>query len=432
MFQVKVLVIGGGGREHAIVWTLSRSRLVDKIYCCPGNAGIAELAECIDVSPNDFDSLLDFVKYEWVDLTVVGPEDPLSRGIVDLFEKEGRRILGPTKAAARLESSKVFSKDLMKSHGIPTAEYGVFTSYVHAEEHIKFKGAPIVVKADGLAAGKGVFVASTVGEALDALKLIMKDRTFGEAGDRVIVEECLRGEEASFMVFTDGKTVVPMVSSQDHKRVFDGDRGPNTGGMGAYSPAPVITADMEKRVMEKIMKPTLRALKNEGIPYKGILYAGLMIDKGNPHVLEFNCRLGDPETQPVLSRLQSDFMNIAMAITDGTLSEVAIEWKRDPAVCVVISSAGYPGKYRKGELIRGIGDANKVDGVHVFHAGTTFNDGNVVTAGGRVLGVTATGENIAAAKRKAYEAVGKIHFDGMHYRKDIADRALEREKGKTS
>jgi len=429
---VKVLVIGGGGREHAIVWTLSRSRLVDKIYCCPGNAGIAELAECIDVSPNDFDSLLDFVKYEWVDLTVVGPEDPLSRGIVDLFEKEGRRILGPTKAAARLESSKVFSKDLMKSHGIPTAEYGVFTSYVHAEEHIKFKGAPIVVKADGLAAGKGVFVASTVGEALDALKLIMKDRTFGEAGDRVIVEECLRGEEASFMVFTDGKTVVPMVSSQDHKRVFDGDRGPNTGGMGAYSPAPVITADMEKRVMEKIMKPTLRALKNEGIPYKGILYAGLMIDKGNPHVLEFNCRLGDPETQPVLSRLQSDFMNIAMAITDGTLSEVAIEWKRDPAVCVVISSAGYPGKYRKGELIRGIGDANKVDGVHVFHAGTTFNDGNVVTAGGRVLGVTATGENIAAAKWKAYEAVGKIHFDGMHYRKDIADRALEREKGKTS
>jgi phosphoribosylamine--glycine ligase len=431
MVQMKVLVIGGGGREHAIVWKLSQSRLVDKIYCCPGNAGIAELAECIDVNPNDFDSLLDFVKYEWIDLTVVGPEDPLSRGIVDLFEKEGRRILGPTKAAARLESSKVFSKDLMKSHGIPSAEYSVFTSYVHAEEHIKFKGAPIVVKADGLAAGKGVFVASTVEEALVALKVIMKDRTFGEAGDRVIVEECLRGEEASFMVFTDGKTVVPMVSSQDHKRIFDNDKGPNTGGMGAYSPAPVITADMEKRVMERIMKPTLRALKNEGITYKGILYAGLMIDGDDPHVLEFNCRLGDPETQPVLSRLKSDFMSIAMAITDGTLSDIAIEWNREPAVCVVISSAGYPGKYRKGDVIKGIGDANTVDGVHVFHAGTAFNNGGIVTSGGRVLGVTAAGEDIAAARKKAYEAAGKIHFEGMHYRKDIANRALEREEAKT-
>jgi phosphoribosylamine--glycine ligase len=431
MVQMKVLVIGGGGREHAIVWKLSQSRLVDKIYCCPGNAGIAELAECIDVNPNDFDSLLDFVKYEWIDLTVVGPEDPLSRGIVDLFEKEGRMILGPTKAAARLESSKVFSKDLMKSHGIPSAEYSVFTSYVHAEEHIKFKGAPIVVKADGLAAGKGVFVASTVEEALVALKVIMKDRTFGEAGDRVIVEECLRGEEASFMVFTDGKTVVPMVSSQDHKRIFDNDKGPNTGGMGAYSPAPVITADMEKRVMERIMKPTLRALKNEGITYKGILYAGLMIDGDDPHVLEFNCRLGDPETQPVLSRLKSDFMSIAMAITDGTLSDIAIEWNREPAVCVVISSAGYPGKYRKGDVIKGIGDANTVDGVHVFHAGTAFNNGGIVTSGGRVLGVTAAGEDIAAARKKAYEAAGKIHFEGMHYRKDIANRALEREEAKT-
>jgi phosphoribosylamine---glycine ligase len=432
MVQMKVLVIGGGGREHAIVWKLSQSRLVDKIYCCPGNAGIAELAECIDVNLNDFDSLLDFVKYEWIDLTVVGPEDPLSRGIVDLFEKEGRRILGPTKAAARLESSKVFSKDLMKSHGIPTAEYSVFTSYVHAEEHIKFKGAPIVVKADGLAAGKGVFVASTVEEALDALKLIMKDRTFGDAGDRVIVEECLRGEEASFMVFTDGKTIVPMVSSQDHKRVFDDDKGPNTGGMGAYSPAQIITADMEKKVMDKIMKPTLRALKSEGITYKGILYAGLMIDGGTPNVLEFNCRLGDPETQPVLSRLKSDFMSIAMAVTDGTLSDTAIEWSREPAVCVVISSAGYPGKYRKGDVIEGIGEANKVDGVQVFHAGTAFKNGSIVTSGGRVLGVTASGEDIAAARKKVYEATGKIHFEGMHYRKDIANRALEKEKAKTS
>ncbi|MEJ2697145.1 MAG: phosphoribosylamine--glycine ligase [Candidatus Sulfobium sp.] len=425
---MKVLIIGGGGREHAIAWKLSLSRSVDKIYCCPGNAGIAEVAECIDIAPDDFDSLVDFVKYEWIDLTVVGPEDPLSRGIVDRFEKEGRRILGPTKAAARLESSKVFSKDLMKSHGIPTAEYRVFTSYVHAEEYVKFKGAPIVVKADGLAAGKGVFVASTVEEAMDALKRIMKDRVFGDAGDRVIVEECLRGEEASFMVFTDGKTVVPMVSSQDHKRVFDGDKGPNTGGMGAYSPAPVVTGDMEKKVMERVMKPTLRALKGEGIEYKGILYAGLMIDKGIPYVLEFNCRLGDPETQPVLSRLRSDFMDIAMAIVDGKLSDVAVEWNSDPAVCVVISSAGYPGKYRKGDVIKGIGGANKVAGVHVFHAGTSFNDGSIVTSGGRVLGVTATGEDIAAARQKAYHAVGKIHFEGMHYRKDIADKALKREK----
>ena len=429
---MKVLVIGGGGREHAIVWKLSMSRSVDKIYCCPGNAGIAELAECIDVNPNDFDSLLDFVKYEWIDLTVVGPEDPLSRGVVDRFEKEGRRILGPTMAAARLESSKVFSKDLMRSHGIPTAEYRVFTSYPHAEEYVKFKGAPIVVKADGLAAGKGVFVASTIDEALDALKVIMKDRVFGDAGDRVIVEDCLRGEEASFMVFTDGKTVVPMVSSQDHKRVFDGDRGPNTGGMGAYSPAPVVTADLQKRVMEKVMKPTLRALKSEGISYRGVLYAGLMIDKGNPYVLEFNCRLGDPETQPVLSRLRSDFMDIAMAITDGALSEVAVEWSSDHAVCVVMSSAGYPGKYRKGDVIDGIPEADKMDGVHVFHAGTAFDDDRVVTSGGRVLGVTATGPDIGAARDRAYEGVGRIHFEGMHYRKDIADRALDREKGKTS
>ena len=428
---MKVLVIGGGGREHAIVWKLSLSRLVDKIYCCPGNAGISELAECIDVNPNDFDSLLDFVKYEWIDLTVVGPEDPLSRGIVDRFEREGRRILGPSEAAARLESSKVFSKDLMKSHGISTAEYKVFTSYVHAEEHVRLKGAPIVIKADGLAAGKGVYVASTVEEALDALKLVMKDKIFGGAGDRVILEECLRGEEASFMVFTDGKTIVPMVSSQDHKRIFDNDEGPNTGGMGAYSPAPIITPALERKVMEKVMKPMLRALKSEGISYRGILYAGLMIDKGNPRVLEFNCRLGDPETQPVLSRLKSDFMEIAMAITDGTLADVDIEWSAEHAVCVVMSSAGYPGKYRKGDLIKGIGEANGMEGVHVFHAGTAFDDGGIVTSGGRVLGVTATGTDIAAARHRAYDAVGKIHFEGMHYRKDIADRALAAEIGGT-
>lgn len=427
---MKVLVIGGGGREHAIVWKLSQSKMVDKIYCCPGNAGIAEIAECINVNQDDFQALLDFVKYEWIDLTIVGPEAPLSKGIVDLFETEGRRILGPTKAAARLESSKAFSKDLMRSHGIPTAEYKVFTSYLHAEEYVKFKGVPIVIKADGLAAGKGVFIANTMDEAMDALRQIMKDRVFGVAGDRVLIEECLQGEEASFMAFTDGNTIVPMVSSQDHKRIFDNDQGPNTGGMGAYSPAPVITEELEAVVIEKIMKPTIRALKSEGVPYKGVLYAGLMIDKGKPYVLEFNCRLGDPETQPVLSRLQSDLMEVAMAVTDERLSEIEIEWKKDPAVCVVISSGGYPGKYRKGDVITGIGDANNVEGVHVFHAGTAFKDSDIVTAGGRVLGVTATGSNIAEAKKHAYEAIDKIRFKGMHYRKDIADRALDRGKSK--
>jgi phosphoribosylamine--glycine ligase len=426
---MKVLVIGGGGREHAIIWKLTQSRSVDKIYCCPGNAGIAELAECIEVDQNDYKALLDFVRYEWVDLTIVGPEDPLSKGIVDLFEKEGRKILGPSRTAAQLESSKVFSKDFMRSHGIPTAEYKVFTSYLHAEEYIKFKGTPVVIKADGLAAGKGVFVASDIDEAMDALRLIMRDRVFGEAGNRVIIEQFLSGEEASYMVFTDGKTIVPMVSSQDHKRIFDGDKGPNTGGMGAYSPAPVITEEMERVVIERIMKQTILALRSEGIKYKGILYAGLMIDKGQPYVLEFNCRLGDPETQPVLSRLETDLMDIAMSITDEKLSSVSnITWKKDASVCVVVSANGYPGKYRKGDKIQGINEANKMDGVYVFHAGTTSKDNSIVTSGGRILGVTATGSDIALAQSKAYEAVGKIHFDGMHYRKDIADRALKKEE----
>jgi phosphoribosylamine--glycine ligase len=422
---MKVLVIGGGGREHAICWKLSQSRSVDKIYCCPGNAGIAQIAECIDVNQNDFRSLLDFVKYEWIDLTVVGPEDSLSKGIVDLFEKEGMRILGPTMAGARLESSKVFCKDLLKSHGIPTAEYKVFTSYIHAEEYVRFKGAPIVIKADGLAAGKGVFVASTVEEAFDALRVIMKDKAFGAAGERVIIEECLQGEEASYMAFTDGKTIVPMVSSQDHKRIFDGDKGLNTGGMGAYSPAPVMTPELEKVVMEKVLEPTVKALRSEGIKYKGILYAGLMIHNGVPSVLEYNCRLGDPETQPVLSRLKTDFMDIAMAITDERLADIRIEWKSDPAVCVVVSAQGYPGDYRKGDVITGLDEVKTLEGVQVFHAGTAFRDDKIVTSGGRVLGVTATDGDIASAKARAYEAVQKIHFNGMHYRKDIADKALK-------
>ncbi len=313
----------------------------------------------------------------------------------------------------------------MKRHRIPTAEYKVFTSYLHAEDYVRMKGAPIVIKADGLAAGKGVIVASTVDEATDALRLIMKDRAFGDAGNRAIVEECLKGEEASFMVFTDGETIVPMVSSQDHKRIFDDDKGPNTGGMGAYSPAPVITKELESVVMDTIMRPTIEGLKSEGIKYKGILYAGLMIDDGNPYVLEFNCRLGDPETQPILSRLDTDLVDISMAITDEKLSDMDIEWNDEASVCVVLSSKGYPGKYEKGKVISGLNDVKKMDDVVVFHAGTAFNNNEIITNGGRVLGVTALGKDIKTAKDRAYEAVKKIHFDGMHYRKDIADKALK-------
>ena len=422
---MKVLIVGGGGREHAIAWKLSQSQKVDKIYCTPGNAGIAELAECIEVAPDDFGALLDFVKYEWVDLTIVGPEDPLSKGIVDVFEKEGRRILGPTKAAAMLESSKVFAKDFMRRYRIPTAEYKVFSSYIHAEDHVRMMGAPIVIKADGLAAGKGVIVAATVDEAINALRLIMKDRAFGDAGDRVVVEKCLLGEEASFMVFTDGETIVPMVSSQDHKRVFDGDAGPNTGGMGAYSPAPIITPEFEKEIIDTIMRPVIEGMKSDGIKYKGILYAGLMIDNKKASVLEFNCRLGDPETQPVLSRLDTDLLDICLALTDGKLSELEVKWKPEPAVCVVLASKGYPGKYEKGDIIEGLDTAKKIEGVTVFHAGTSFSGRNIVTNGGRVLGVTALGDDIRSAKIRAYEAIEKIHFNGMHYRKDIADRALK-------
>jgi len=422
---MKVLVIGGGGREHAMVWKLAQSKRVEKIYCAPGNAGIAQHAECINTSPTDFDALLDFVKHEWVDLTVVGPEDPLARGIVDAFEKEGRLIMGPSAEATQLESSKAFCKDFMKRWGIPTAEYKTFSSYTQAEEYIRMKGTPVVVKADGLAAGKGVIICNTHEEAMDALKLVMKDKAFGEAGNRVVVEQCLVGEEASYMAFIDGSTMLPMVSSQDHKRVFDNDEGPNTGGMGAYSPAPVVTAEMEKKIMEKVMRPTLKGLRRDGIKYKGILYAGIMIQDDEPYVLEFNCRMGDPETQPILQRLDTDFASICMAIAQGKLHDIELKWKPEASVCVVVASGGYPGKYDKGIPIKGLDEAAKVPDTVVFHAGTTFNDGDVVTAGGRVLGVTALGADIAAAKKRAYEAVEKIHFEGMHFRKDISDKAVK-------
>ncbi|MDA8174553.1 MAG: phosphoribosylamine--glycine ligase [Nitrospiraceae bacterium] len=421
---MKVLVIGGGGREHAIVWKLAHSKRVDKIFCCPGNAGIAEHAECIDLPVNDFGALLDFVRYEWIDLTIVGPEEPLARGIADAFRKQGRNIFGPGADAARLEASKSFSKDFMRRYGIPTAEYKVFNSYVHAEDYVRLKGGPIVIKADGLAAGKGVVVAKTPEEAGTALRHMMKDRAFGDAGEKVVVEECLQGEEASFMAFTDGKTIVPLASSQDHKRVFDNDEGPNTGGMGAYSPAPVLTQELQDLTMEKVMKPFLNGIKAEQMDYRGVIYAGLMIKDGGLKVLEFNVRLGDPETQAVLPRLDTDFFEIALAVSEGRLSEMLVNWKPGASVAVVAASGGYPGKYDKGKPISGLEKAAKMDDVVVFHSGTAFEDSKTVTAGGRVLAVTALGPDIESARDQAYKAITGIKFDGMHYRKDIAAKAL--------
>ena len=423
---MKVLVVGGGGREHALVWKIAQSKKVRKIFCAPGNAGIGKIAECVNIKADRINDLLNFARFEGVDLTIVGPEAPLTLGIVDLFEKEGKKIFGVSKAAAELEGSKVFSKELMRRYNIPSAGYKVFYSPIEAESYIRMKRAPIVVKADGLAAGKGVVVAATEGEAVDAIDLIMRKKAFGESGNRVIIEECLVGEEASFMAFSDGTTVVPMASSQDHKRVFDGDKGPNTGGMGAYSPAPVVTPELEERIMREIMLPTVRGMKQEGKPYKGVLYAGIMVTEDGPKVLEFNVRFGDPEAQPLLMRLDGDIVEIMMAVAEGNLRPDMVGWKPEAAVCVVGAAKGYPGSYEKGTPISGLEEANSVPGVVVFHAGTADKEDKVVTNGGRVLGVTAIGRDVAEAIKHAYEGMGKIHFDGMHYRKDIGARALKR------
>jgi phosphoribosylamine--glycine ligase len=423
---MKVLVIGGGGREHALVWKLSQSARVDKIYCAPGNAGISGIAECVDIKADNIDALLDFVKYNWIDLTVVGPEAPLTAGVVDAFVREERVIFGPDKHGAQLEGSKIFAKDFMLKYGIPTAEYKKFTSYLQAEEYVRLKGAPIVVKADGLAAGKGVIVAETVDEAIDALKMIMKDKTFGEAGNKVVVEECLKGEEASFMIVTDGKTVVPLATSQDHKQIFDGDKGPNTGGMGAYSPAPIVTESLRADIMEKIIDPIMNGLSRERINFRGVIYVGVMVCEGKPYVLEFNVRFGDPEAQPILARLDSDFFELLKATAEGRLNEIEVEWKDEASVCVVLASKGYPGSYQKGDAIKGLDSFKGDSDVVVFHAGTSVRDGEIVTSGGRVLGVTALGKDIETAKDNTYRAIEKIHFDGMQYRKDIADKAIKR------
>jgi phosphoribosylamine---glycine ligase len=420
---MQVLVIGGGGREHALVWKIKQSPKVEKIFCAPGNAGTAELAENIPIAADDINGLLEFALQKGIALTVVGPEQPLVKGIVDRFEEKGLRIFGPNARAAELEGSKSFSKDIMKKYGLPTAEYKTFTSADSAAKYIENKNCPLVVKADGLAAGKGVLLCQTAEEALAAVDSIMGKKSFGEAGDQIVVEEFLEGEEVSVLAFSDGQTVLMMDSAQDHKAAYDGDKGPNTGGMGAYSPAPIFTETMRQEVRDKIMLPMIRAMQQEDRPYKGILYAGLMLTKTGPQILEFNARFGDPETQPLLVRMDSDIIPIFEACIDGTLDECPLEWKNESSVCVVMAAKGYPDSYEKGKPIAGLKDANALPGVVVFHAGTKEQDGEVLTQGGRVLGVTAIGEDTATAISRAYEAVEKIEWDGIHYRKDIGHRA---------
>jgi phosphoribosylamine--glycine ligase len=425
---MKVLVIGSGGREHSLVWKLDQSPRVKKIYCAPGNAGISKLAECVSAGATDVKALVRFAKKEKMDLTIVGPEASLTEGVVDAFEKQGLRIFGPSQKAAILEGSKVFTKKFMRDHKIPTAGFTVFRKRERAIEHVKRTGTPVVIKADGLAAGKGVIVAQTEQEAVDAIDLIMKEKVFGDAGSRVVVEEFMTGEEASFLAFTDGKTVLPLPTSQDHKPIFDDDKGPNTGGMGAYSPAPVVTPALEKQIMERIMIPTVEGMAKEGRPYKGVLYAGLMIEKGRARVVEFNCRFGDPEAQPLLMRLQTDLVDIVEAVLDERLHEVTMKIDPRPTVCVVMASGGYPGSYEKGKVITGLQKAAKQDAVVVFHAGTASKNRKVVTAGGRVLGVTAIGNDLDAAITKAYETVAMIKWPGCFYRTDIGAKAARHTK----
>jgi len=422
---MKVLVVGGGGREHSLIWKIGQSPMVSKLFCAPGNAGIAQTAECIDISVTDLEGLATFADRNGIDLTVVGPELPLVRGIVDLFEERGLRIFGPHREAAEIEGSKVFCKDLLSKHGVPTAQSGAFDDRDEAAAYVDSVGAPIVVKADGLAAGKGVIPCMTKEDALRALDTIMLERAFGDAGKRVVVEEFLVGEEASFIVLTDGETVVPLASSQDHKPIYDGDRGPNTGGMGAYSPAPVVTEEVHGKIMEEIMIPTIRGMASEGRPYRGVLYGGLMIKDGQPRVLEFNARFGDPENQPIMMRMRGDIVPLLAACMDKNL-QGSIDWDSRWAVCVVMASKGYPGSYEKNKVIRGLDTVAEMQDVFVFHAGTANAGEDIVTNGGRVVGVTGLGDDARKAIDLTYSAVKKIQWDGAYYRSDIGKRALDR------
>jgi phosphoribosylamine---glycine ligase len=423
---MKVLVIGSGGREHALVWKISQSPKVEKIFCAPGSAAIGELAECIAIGPEEIGTLADFAGKEKIALTVVGPELPLTLGITDLFESNGLRIFGPNKAAARLEGSKAFAKEILQQNKISTASFGTFTDAASARQYLTQQKPPYVIKADGLAGGKGVLICVDINEAIAVSDGILIQKTLGEAGEKVVIEEFLEGEEASFMVLTDGDHILPLASSQDHKRVFDNDEGPNTGGMGAYSPAPVVTSAMHQRILDEVLKPLLAGLKSKGIRYRGVIYVGLMITKTGPKVLEFNARFGDPECQPIMMRLKSDLVPLLEATIDGKLNQVEAEWYEDPAVCVVLSARGYPGPYDKGCEIRGLDKLRHWEKGFVFHAGTTKENGRWLTSGGRVLGVTARGSDIGNAVTNAYAAVSQISWDGMHYRKDIARRAILR------
>ena len=423
---MKVLVIGSGGREHALVWKISQSPRVAKIYCAPGSAAISELAQLVAIGSEQIKELADFAANEKIDLTVVGPELPLTLGIVDLFESRGLRIFGPNKIGAQLEGSKAFAKEILHQNNIPTAASSTFTDAMSAKQYITRQRAPYVIKADGLAGGKGVIICQSRSEAECAVDEILVGKAFGEAGDKVVIEEFLEGEEASFMVLTDGEHVLPLASSQDHKRVFDGDEGPNTGGMGAYSPAPVVTPEIHERILGEILAPLLVALKKRNIRYRGVIYVGLMITKEGPKVLEFNARFGDPECQPIMMRLKSDLIPLLEATIDGKLNEISPQWYDEPAVCVVLTADGYPGAYEKGKEIRGLDKLKNWSNGFVFHAGTIKQSNRWLTSGGRVLGVTARGESIAAAIKEAYRGVAEISWDGMHYRKDIAQRALRK------
>jgi phosphoribosylamine--glycine ligase len=423
---MKVLVVGSGGREHSLAWKVRASARVSRVYCAPGNAGIGEIAELVPIAADDVAALACFAEEQAIDLTVVGPEVPLTLGIADEFQSRGLRLFGPNRSAARLEGSKAFTKELLRRHSIPTAYFGAFTDADEAKTYLREVGAPVVVKADGLAAGKGVIVCGAVKEAEEAVDEIMRGRIFGDAGDRIVIEEFLQGEEVSFIALTDGRAVVPLASSQDHKRALDGDRGPNTGGMGAYTPAPIVTPALHERVMREVMQPVVAALGDAKIDYRGVLYAGIMVTDNGPKVLEFNVRLGDPECQPLMLRLKTDLVDLMEACIERRLDAAHVEWDSRAAVCVVLAAGGYPGNYEKGKTIRGLEKLKGWSSGVVFHAGTARRDGAIVTNGGRVLGVTALGDSIGAAVAEAYRAAALIEWDGMHYRRDIGHRALSR------
>jgi phosphoribosylamine---glycine ligase len=422
--EVKVLIIGSGGREHALAWKLAQSKKVSQLFCAPGNGGIAEICECVNIPADDISALLKFARENKIDLTVVGPEAALVKGIVDEFTKNGLEIFGPDKFAAQLEGSKVFAKEFLAKHKIPTAAFKVFDNATVAKDYIGNKKFPLVIKADGLAAGKGVVIAKSKEQAEEAIDLMMVKKIFGDAGNKIIIEECLTGEEASVLAICDGEHFILLASAQDHKRIFDNDEGPNTGGMGAYSPAPVVSAALQKRIEKEVFAPTVAGMKEMGHPFKGVLYAGLMITKKGPQVLEFNVRFGDPETQAILPRMKNDLLEVMLAAIEGRLEKIKLRWEGKSCVCVVIASGGYPGDYAKGKEVSGLEAVKEMKDAVVFHAGTKKSNGAYLTSGGRVLGVTALGKTIKEAIENTYLAVENINFEGMHFRRDIGQRAL--------